>query len=90
MWLLRKKGFFSLCYLDDFVGVESSFVKAVAAYEYFQELTDKLGLALSLSKCTPPARSIVWLGFEINAENMSVCIEPSKLSEIIYTVCISF
>ena len=28
-------------------------------------------------------RSIVWLGFEINAENMSVCIEPSKLSEII-------
>ena len=24
----------------------------------------------------------MWLGFEINTENMSVCIEPSKLSEI--------
>ena len=36
VWLLRKKGFFSLCYLNDFVGVESSFDKAVAAYDYFQ------------------------------------------------------
>ena len=83
VWLLRKKVLFSLCYLDDFVGIESSFDKAVAAYEYFWELTVRLGLALSLSKCTPPARSIVWLGLEMNAENMSVCIEPFKLFEII-------
>ena len=38
VWLLRKHGFFSLCYLDDFDGVEQTQEKAVEAYAYFDDL----------------------------------------------------
>ena len=38
VWLLRQKGFFSLGYLDDFVGIESSRSKAEEAYEEFIKL----------------------------------------------------
>ena len=54
VWLLRKEGYFALCYLDDFVGVEYSKDKGTEAYARFLSLTDQLGLALALDKCTPP------------------------------------
>ena len=63
MWLLRKKGFFALCYLDDFVGIENSLLRAAQAYEEFLSLPSRLGLALALDKGVPPTSSLVWLGF---------------------------
>ena len=71
MWLLRQKGYFSLFYLDDFVGIESSKEKAVEAYHSFFKLTENLGLVLALDKCTSPVSVITWLGFMIDVPNMS-------------------
>ena len=72
VWLLRKAGFFTLCYLDDFIGIESSRYGAEEAYGKFLSLTETLGLDLALDKCTPPAQTIVWLGFSINVISMTV------------------
>ena len=83
MWLLRKKGFFALGYLDDFVGIENSLPRAAQAYEEFLSLTSRLGLALALDKCVPPTSSLVWLAFLIDAPNMSVTIPHEKLAEIL-------
>ena len=71
-WLLRRQGFFALCYLDDFVGVESSREKAEEEYACFLTTTTELGLELAAEKCIPPTQSLIWLGFQIDAVNMVV------------------
>ena len=83
VWLLRKEGFFSLCYLDDFVGIESSFAKASQAYNKFLNLTSTLGLVLALDKCSPPTQSLTWLGFVIDAPAMTVTLPADKIAEVL-------
>ena len=83
VWLLRHEGFFSLCYLDDFVGLESSRAKAEEAYERFTKLTQELGLELAKEKCTPPATSTKWLGFILDIVAMSITLPKDKLNEVI-------
>ena len=65
-WLMRQQSFFTLCYLDDFVGVERSREKAGKAYAYFLHLARQLGLALALEKCVPPSQDLIWLSFHID------------------------
>ena len=62
VWLLRKEGYFSLCYLDDFEGIEKTKEKAEEAYSRFNTLASELGLALALEKCSPPPPSNPLLG----------------------------
>ena len=45
--------------------------------------TAKLGLTLSLDKCNPPVRIIMWFGFEICAVFTTVRISSQKLSKVI-------
>ena len=81
--LLRKEGYFSLCYLDDFVGVESSQDRAAEAYARFNSFAEQLGLTLALDKCTPPTQSITWLDFMIDSVNMSVTVSIAKFQEVV-------
>ena len=83
VWLLRQDGFFSLCYLDDCVGIESTKEKADEAYAKFISYSKKLGLQLALDKCTPPDHTATWLGFCINTVDMSIKILVEKLNGII-------
>ena len=81
VYLLRKKGHFLHCYLDDFVGVAPTRQAADAAYNDFTEITAQLGLALSPEKCQPPAKQLEWLGFNISVSDMRVTIPQDKLDD---------
>ena len=81
---MHREGVFSLCYLDDFIGVEASHEKAVEAFARFTPLSASLGLQLALDKCFPPTTSLTWLGFTIATMAMSVSIPNEKVSEVLY------
>ena len=48
--LMKMAGFFTMCYLDDFIGIEQKFEKACSAYIYINELLKELGLKISIRK----------------------------------------
>ena len=50
VWLIRQKGFYCLCYLDDFAGVENSRERAIEAYAEFNSLAQELGSCVSIEK----------------------------------------
>ena len=80
VYTLRCKGHHALCYLDDFVGVAESLLKAKEAYLV---IADDLGITLSPDKCTPPTKSLKWLGYHISAQDMVVCISDAKLADVL-------
>ena len=50
VWLIRKAGYFALCYLDDFVGLERTKSNAEEANNKYLSISYELGLALALDK----------------------------------------
>ena len=86
VWLLRRKGFFVQCYLDDFVGLESSEERALEAFQEFQRITTALGLALAPEKCIPPTTKLTWLGFEVDTVSMVVKLPQGKMDEVLLEV----
>ena len=66
----RGGGYFALCYLDDFVSVES---RATEAYNEFMSICSQLGLALAL------ATNLTWLGSLIDAPSLVVTIAKPKM-----------
>ena len=66
-YLMRKTGYTVLVYLDDFCGIEPTLEKSRQAYEAFRRLAGDLGLQLAPHKCAPPASTMEWLGFELDA-----------------------
>ena len=56
VYILRKKGHYGHCHLDDFVGVAGTKLEADRTYADLLETTTDLGLVLSPKKCTPPTR----------------------------------
>ena len=83
VFLLKNKGFTCFCYLDDFLGIEDSFVKSQIAYNAALNLLKFLGLQVSPSKCIPPTQKLNWIGYEINAKEKLLKIPKEKLTEII-------
>ena len=83
VWLLRKEGFFTLCYLDDFIGIEKTEEQAYKAYNKFMALAKDLGLDLAIEKCSPPTQKLTWLGFCIDAMAMTVTLPHEKIQEVL-------
>ena len=82
-YLMRKAGYTTLVYLDDFCGIEATQDKAQQAYHAFLDLAAELGLQLATHKCMPPAPAMEWLGFDLDAPAMIISVPGSKLSEIL-------
>ena len=81
VYIMRKRGHFLHCYLDDFIGIAASHTEAERAYSDILDITTRLGLALAPGKCTPPAKELEWLGFKISATEMKLTIPQEKLDE---------
>ena len=81
--LLRNKGIFTLCYLDDFVGVEETYEDAVYGYKMAMKLLDHLGLDVAHNKCIEPTTKLNWIGYNIDAQNLIIKIPKDKLDSII-------
>lgn len=84
VFLMAKKGFNTLAFLDDFAGCEESEQTASQAYNTFVELAAALGLQLAKDKCQPPATQMQWLGYHINTELMYIAIPTDRLHQVLH------
>lgn len=82
-YLMRKRGWTVLAFLDDFAGIENSKEKAQQAYTEFLQLTTELGLTLAEDKCSCPTQQVEWLGYEVDVLAMTVSIPPLKLAQVL-------
>lgn len=82
-YLMAKKGWFILAFLDDFAGVQASKADAFQAYEDFLQLTAMLGLTLATDKCSPPAKRLEWLGYDVNVTEMTLANPKEKLAQVL-------
>ena len=83
VYLINKKGYNCLCYLDDFVGIESTLAKANKAFSYALSTLKYLGLETSEHKCKPPRQILTWIGYEINTRDLIIKIPKKKLEDIL-------
>ena len=83
VYLMRKAGYTTLAYLDDFCGIARTRQEAQHAYDAFIGLAADLGLALAKDKCQPPTQSMEWLGFHVDSITMTVSVPDDKLTEIV-------
>lgn len=82
-WVLKEKGKWVKCYLDDFVGTEQTKIEAKEMYEEIKALTKHLGPDLSIKKCIPPMTSLTWLEYTIDTVAMTVTLPQDKITETI-------
>ena len=83
LWILQKKGFNGFVYVDDFLGVEASYLQAMMAFDTFIQICSFLGIQLARDKCHPPSVQVVWLGFYIDAGAMTIAIPATKLDLVL-------
>lgn len=79
---MRKQGFTTYAYLDNYAGCCITKEEATKAYDYFFALTNDLGLRLATEKCQPPQQNITWLGYAVDTVKMQVSIPPGKIMEL--------
>lgn len=81
-YLMRKKGFITYAYLDDYAGCCATEEEATRAYNYFLALANHLGLDLATDKCHPPQQNITWLGYTVDTVKMQVSIPEEKIRDL--------
>ena len=80
--LMSARNHSVLAYVDDFAGVHSTYMEAVAAFADFESLCSTLGLKIAPEKSAFPATHMEWLGFMFNTIDMTITIPPDKLQDI--------
>lgn len=83
VFIMSRKGFNLLAFLDDFAGCEESYEKATQAYQTFLNVTQALGLQLAKDKCQAPSTHMQWLGYEVDSNQMYIAIPPDRLSQVL-------
>lgn len=83
VYIMNKKGYYLLAYLDDFGACYASHTQAQESFRAFVDLTTRLGLSLAEEKSVPPTQVIEWLGYTVNSESMSITIPESKLQDVL-------
>ena len=79
---MRQQGFNALVYVDDFVGCEESLVRArrsTTSRQYAAGWAPRL----AADKCVALIPSLVWLGFEICVERMTLGIPDGTLRAVL-------
>lgn len=83
VFIMAKENHTITAYLDDFRGCHPSYHLAKTAYDRFLGLAQELGLELSTHKCSPPSKTVEWLGYRVDSDNLSITIPAEKLQEIL-------
>lgn len=81
--MMAKMNFKIIAYLDDFSACYPDSHRANLSFEAFKDLTNNLGLKLADHKCSPPSRTMEWLGYAVDSQLMRVAIQDQKLKEIL-------
>ena len=85
-FIMRRKGFPIIDYIDDYVGVGVPSV-ASASYATLLHLMSDLGLTVSQKKLVAPSTQLTCLGVMIDTVEGTIAIPPEKLQQINDTVC---
>lgn len=83
VYIMNKKVFDLLAYLDDFGACFSSKKEAQDSFNAFHDWATKLGLILAKGKSVPPTHELDWLGYTVNSAAMSIAIPKRKLQEVL-------
>lgn len=81
-YIHQSRGFSSLVYLDDFIGVESVDC-AQASFVALGELLRELGLHEKVSKAVPPSTKVIVLGVLFDTITMTLNVTQERLDEIL-------
>lgn len=83
VYIMRRKGFPILAYLDDFGACFASEEQAQQSFKAFNSLTEELGLILAQEKSVPPTHKLDWLGYTVDSNAMTITIPTTKLKEVL-------
>lgn len=83
VYIMNKKGFVLLAYLDDFGACYASKEQADKSFKEFIALAAKLGLSLAEEKSVPPTQRMDWLGYTVDSKTMVITIPTKKLQEVL-------
>lgn len=84
--VLDSQGVTARVYLDDIITLSPNKEKAVADHQTVRDLLSRLGLPVAEEKIQPPARTVEWLGINIDSANMTISIPPHKVQETLRVV----
>ena len=80
-YIHEQMGYFLLNYVDDFLGAEFREV-AEAAFQFLQELLQRLQVEVSPEKVVPPTTRIEFLGITFDSQTMSIELPEDKITDI--------
>ena len=81
---LRARGFISTAYIDDSCLQGASFEECSDNIQATVNLMDSLGFTVHLNKSVLfPTKQIVFLGFLLCSDSMTVCLTPERKNELI-------
>ena len=84
--VLRSEGIEAIMYLDDVVVVAPDLNTASTQYDRVRGLLAELGLPEAVDKAQPPAKSVRWLGIQVNASEMTLSIPYDKVEAALEVV----
>ena len=94
MHFMRRRGIDAIVvYIDDFWISAQTMTDCQAAYDCLMELLQALGFTVSVGKCIPPARDIIFLGIRLQSDSdgagtMLASVPMEKLAQL-RTLCTS-
>lgn len=82
-YLMKKRGFVCLAFVDDFAGSEITRERAQRAMMAFHEICTSLGVAIAHDKTVGPTQCLDWLGYTVDSWKMIIEIPEQKIIDII-------
>ena len=82
---MKRKGFKTFAYIDDFILVNPK-AKAQQAFDTLTDLLQELGLLMNNDKRSPPTRALTCLGIRIDLNTNTLSIDKGQV-EAIYDQC---
>jgi len=81
--ILQSEGFNARVYIDDVLLVEKTLGRATAGFRRAKALITELGIDQSISKEQKPTRTLKFIGYYLNTNNMTISIPADRIKEIL-------
>ena len=80
---MERRGFKLSVYLDDFLLIGRDYEECFRAQQVLIALLRRLGFGIAWSKVEGPVKKLIFLGLEINIDEMSIALPKSKVGELL-------
>ena len=80
---MERRGFKLSVYLDDFLLIGRDYEECFRAQQVLVSLLRRLGFGIAWSKVEDPVKKLIFLGLEINIDEMSIALPKSKVGELL-------